>query len=208
MKKYIKQFITPPLPYDYAALEPYIDQQTMKVHHDKHHVGYTIKLNAALEKHPDFFQYPAEVLLQKLEKIPTEVRTAVKNNGGGHVHHSFFWKIMTPAKQSDKPNQQLIKALDSAFGSFDKFKEMFENAATTLFGSGWTWLSVVNNKLIIEQTSNQDSPYSLGHRPILALDVWEHAYYLKYKNVRADYVKNFWDIINWNQVAENFATAK
>jgi Fe-Mn family superoxide dismutase len=198
-----KKFQTPALPYAYDALEPYIDQETMRLHHDKHHVTYTTKLNAALEKHPELLAKTAEDLLKDLESVPEDIRTAVRNHGGGHVNHVFFWEIMGP-KAGGQPQGQLLAAIKESFGSFEDFQKSFEEAATMLFGSGWAWLVVDNGKLSVEKTSNQDSPLSLGRQPILALDVWEHAYYLKYRNLRPDYVKAFWNVINWGSVAEKF----
>ncbi len=201
-------FQTPPLPYDYQALEPYIDEATMRVHHDKHHVGYTTKLNKALEKYPKLTEQSAENILKNIEAVPEDIRTAVKNNGGGHVHHSFFWQIMAPQGQGGQPEGELLEAINQTFGNLENFKQQFSEAATGIFGSGWAWLSVDGGKLIIETTANQDSPYSLGHSPILAIDVWEHAYYLKYQNQRGEFVANFWEIINWKEVAKKYQASK
>jgi len=198
-----KPFVTPPLPYDYNALEPYIDEATMKVHHDKHHVAYTTKLNATLENHSDWFEKSPEEILMNLDQIPGDIRMQVRNFGGGHVNHAMFWEIMAP-KVGGKLEAELSKAIEKDFGSYEKFQTEFENAANTQFGSGWAWLSKVNGKLIVEKTANQDSPLSLGHAPLLLLDVWEHAYYLKYKNMRQDYVKAFWNVVNWKAVLEKF----
>ena len=202
-----KQFTTPKLPYAYDALEPYIDKETMMIHHDKHHAAYTKKLNAAVEKHPALFAKAPEDLLRDLESVPEDIRATVRNNGGGHVNHGLFWEIMGP-DSGGQPEGELLEAIAKDFGSFDKFREEFSEAATTLFGSGWTWLSVDGDKLIIEQTSNQDTPLSAGRTPILTLDVWEHAYYLKYRNLRPDYVKAFWNVINWSAVSEKFKAAQ
>jgi len=198
-----KPFVTPPLPYDYNALEPYIDEATMKVHHDKHHVAYTTKLNATLENHSDWFEKSPEEILMNLDQIPGDIRMQVRNFGGGHVNHAMFWEIMAP-KVGGKLEAELSKAIEKDFGSYEKFQTEFENAANTQFGSGWAWLSFAKGKLIVEKTANQDSPLSLGHAPLLLLDVWEHAYYLKYKNMRQDYVKAFWNVVNWKAVLEKF----
>lgn len=204
----MKKFETPDLPYAYDALEPYIDEETMKIHHDKHHVAYTTNFNKALENYPKLTEQSAEDILKNIDSVPEDVRPAVKNHGGGHVHHSLFWEILAPAKDSGEAEGELIQAIVDSFGSFDKFKEEFNQAAITVFGAGWAWLSVADGKLIIEKTSNQDSPYSLGHTPILGIDVWEHSYYLKYQNRRAEFVENFWKVINWKAVGEKFAQAK
>lgn len=201
-----KQFTTPDLPYAYDALEPYIDKETMTVHHDKHHAAYTKKLNAALENNPELFDKDPQTILKEIDGIPEDIRTAVRNNGGGHVNHSLFWEVMGPDKK--QPDGELLKVLESEFGSFKKFKEEFETAATTQFGSGWAWLTSDSGKLAVEQTPNQDSPLSEGRTPILALDVWEHAYYLKYKNLRPDYVKAFWNVVNWQAVNDKFLQTK
>ncbi|MFA5126792.1 MAG: superoxide dismutase [Patescibacteria group bacterium] len=203
-----KQFITPELPYGYNALEPYIDEATMRVHHDKHHATYTTNLNKALEKYPDFFDKTIEDILSNLNLIPEDIRLTVKNHGGGHLHHNILWQIMGPADENTHPKDELLATINKHFGSLDKFKEEFNNAASTVFGSGWAWLSLNDNKLIIEKTANQDSPYSLGHTPLLGIDVWEHAYYLKYQNRRAEYIQNFWSVINWSVVAKKFMAAK
>lgn len=199
------KFITPKLPYAYDALEPHIDKETMTVHHDKHHVAYTTKFNAALEGHEEFFEQTPEDILSDIDSVPEAIRTAVRNNGGGHVNHSLFWEVLSP--DGGEPEGEFTAALERDFESFESFKEQFEQSATTLFGSGWTWLTVDNGKLAIEQTSNQDTPLSEGRTPILALDVWEHAYYLKYKNVRPDYVKAFWNVVNWKAVGKKFEVA-
>lgn len=200
-------FQTPDLPYAYNALEPHIDEATMKVHHDKHHVGYTTKLNNAVEG-TEFASMDAEEIIAKLDKVPDSIRTAVRNSGGGHVNHNLFWTIMSP-NGGGKPSGELASAIDSAFGSFDAFKDQFAAAAAGRFGSGWAWL-VVNKSgnLEITSTPNQDSPLTEGKTPILGLDVWEHAYYLKYQNKRADYIQAFFNVVNWDQVAKNYAKAK
>ncbi|MBT4209415.1 MAG: superoxide dismutase [Candidatus Komeilibacteria bacterium] len=204
----MSKFETPALPYEYNALEPYIDEATMKIHHDKHHVAYTANFNKALEAYPKIAEQSAEDILANINSLPEEIRSAVKNHGGGHVHHSFFWEIMAPANESGQPEGELLQAINDAFGSPEKFKEEFTKAAMTVFGSGWAWLSVADGKLIIEQTSKQDSPYSLGHIPILSIDVWEHSYYLKYQNRRAEFVENFFNVINWLKVAEKYQATK
>lgn len=197
--------ILPELPYAYDALEPYIDAETMTLHHDKHHATYVANANAALEKHPELGD-DLEVILADVDKIPADIRQAVINNGGGALNHSLFWEFLSPEKQ--KPTADVLAAIEAAFGSFDNFKAEFTKAATTRFGSGWAWL-VVNKegKLEVTSTANQDNPISEDKKPILALDVWEHAYYLKYRNVRPDYIKAFFDIINWAKVAELYQAA-
>ena len=197
------KFETPPLQYDYNALEPFVNEAIMKVHHDKHHIAYTTNFNKALEAYPELFDKTGVEILKDLSHLPKDIKTAVRNHGGGHVHHSFFWEILQPAQEDNKSPSELLKLIEENFTSFEKFQEEFEKSSLTLFGSGWTWLSLVDEKLIIENTPNQDSPYSLNHKPILTLDIWEHAYYLKYKNVRLDYIKNFWPVINWTKVTEN-----
>jgi superoxide dismutase, Fe-Mn family len=196
-------FKLPELGYAYNALEPHIDAQTMEIHHSKHHAAYTNNLNAALEKHADLQGREAEDLLRNLTAIPEDVRMAVRNNGGGFVNHNLFWEIMTPGG-SNKPTGGLAKDIDSTFGSFDAFKEAVAKAATTRFGSGWAWLVVDSGgKLQVTSTPNQDTPISDGLKPILGLDVWEHAYYLKYQNKRPDYVNAWWNVVNWDVVAKN-----
>ncbi|MCO4467860.1 superoxide dismutase [Streptococcus infantarius subsp. infantarius] len=197
--------ILPELPYAYDALEPYIDAETMRLHHDKHHATYVANANAALEKHPELGD-DLEVILAELDKIPADIRQAVINNGGGALNHSLFWELLSPEKQ--EPTADVLAAIEEAFGSFEDFKTAFTQAATTRFGSGWAWL-VVNkdDKLEVISTANQDNPISEGKKPILGLDVWEHAYYLKYRNVRPNYIKAFFDIINWAKVAELYQAA-
>ena len=197
--------ILPKLPYAYDALEPYIDTETMTIHHDKHHATYVANVNAALEKHPEIGEN-LEALLADVDSIPADIRQAVINNGGGHLNHALFWELLSPEKQ--EPTAQVLAAIEEAFGSFDEFKAVFTQAATTRFGSGWAWLVVnENGKLEVLSTANQDTPISQGKAPILALDVWEHAYYLKYRNVRPDYIKAFFDVINWEKVAELYSKA-
>ncbi len=198
----------PPLPYDYKALEPHIDEQTMRIHHGKHHAGYVAKLNAALEKQAKLADWSVEQLLRELNKVPEDIRTAVRNNGGGHANHTLFWSIMSP-KGGGEPGGDLAKAIKDGFGGFTKFKEQLSNAAATRFGSGWAWLSLdKKGKLTVESTANQDSPLIEGRSPILGIDVWEHAYYLKYQNRRPDYVQAWWNTINWGAVAERYAAAR
>ncbi len=200
-------FQTPALPYAVDALEPYIDAKTMTVHHDGHHVAYTNNLNNALEGHPDLQSKSAEELLANLSSVPETIRATVRNNGGGHVNHSLFWTVMSP-QGGGVPTGKLADAINQAFGSFETFKEAFAKAAATRFGSGWAWLVVdPSGKLAVVSTANQDSPLSEGQTPILGLDVWEHAYYLKYQNKRADYIGAFWHVVNWPQVATNFDKA-
>ena len=197
----------PELPYAFDALEPHIDSKTMQIHHGKHHQAYVTNLNAALEKAPDFKDMPLDQLVQSLEALPSEVRTAVRNNGGGHWNHSMFWEIMGPGKGGE-PSGALASAVSTAFGGFDKFKEQFAAAAAGRFGSGWAWLVVEDSgKLVIESTPNQDNPLMSGRRAVLGLDVWEHAYYLNYQNRRPDYVKAWWNVVNWDAVAERFKQA-
>ena len=190
----------PPLPYAYEALEPHIDSETMHLHHDKHHATYVNSLNAALEKHPDLFAKSAEDLLRGLNSVPEDIRTAVRNHGGGHLNHTMFWQIMGP-KAGGEPTGALGDEIKKTFGSFDEFKTKFNDAGTKQFGSGWVWLVRGNDsKLQIISTPNQDSPLLQGLWPIMGNDVWEHAYYLKYKNVRADYLKAWWNVVNWKEI--------
>jgi Fe-Mn family superoxide dismutase len=198
----------PPLPYDYDALEPHIDQQTMRIHHDKHHQGYVSKLNAALEKHPKFDDLSVEELLRKLNEVPEDIRTAVRNNGGGHANHTLFWSIMSP-DGGGEPSGDLAKAIKNSFSDFNSFKEKLTDTASGQFGSGWGWLSLdQKGKLIIESTPNQDNPLSQGRTPILGVDVWEHAYYLKYQNKRGDYLQAWWNTVDWDAVAKRYAEAR
>lgn len=193
-----------PLPYAYDALEPYVDAMTMQIHHDKHHAAYLNNLNKAIEG-TDWENMPVEELLAKLDRVPEAIRTTVRNNGGGYVNHNLFWQIMGP-NGGGAPTGKLAQAIDKAFGSFDAFKEKFSNAAATRFGSGWAWLVVKSDgSLDVYSTPNQDSPVMNGDTPILGLDVWEHAYYLKYQNRRPEYIGNFYNVINWQAVADKFA---
>lgn len=200
-------YTLPDLPYAYDALEPYIDVETMHLHHDKHHNTYVTNLNAAIEKHPELGEKSVEDLIADMDSIPEDIRTAVRNNGGGHANHSFFWQIMAP-NAGGAPTGDVKEAIDAAFGSFDKLKEEFKTAATGRFGSGWAWLVLNNGKLEVTSTANQDSPLMEGKTPVLGLDVWEHAYYLKYKNVRPDYIEAFWNVVNWDEVNKRFSAAK
>ncbi len=201
-------FTLPDLPYDFNALEPHIDARTMEIHHDKHHGGYVNKLNAALEKAPALQGKTIEEIMVSLEKAPEEVRTAIRNNGGGHYNHTLFWKIMSP-RGGGKPAGTLLSMLEKSFGSFDAFKDRFSEAAANIFGSGWAWLSVDSSKrLVISATPNQDNPAMQGLVPIFGLDVWEHAYYLKYQNRRPEYIAAFWNVVNWEQVAMHLEGAK
>lgn len=198
----------PPLPYDYNALEPYIDEQTMRIHHDKHHAGYVSKLNAALESHSELADWSLEQLLGQLSQVPEDIRTAVRNNGGGHANHTLFWSVMGP-NGGGEPSGDLGEAVVAKFGDFAGLKEQLSNAAATRFGSGWGWLSVDSNgELTVESTANQDNPLMEGRTPILGIDVWEHAYYLKYQNRRPDYIEAWWNTINWGEVAELFFAAR
>jgi Fe-Mn family superoxide dismutase len=190
----------PPLPYDYSALEPTIDTQTMHLHHDKHHLAYVTNLNAALEKAPELQGKSAEDLLRNLNSVPEAIRTAVRNNGGGHVNHTMFWKIMGP-NAGGEPTGEIADAIKSTFGDFNTFKEKFNDAGVKQFGSGWAWLvKGSDGKLAITSTPNQDSPLSQGQFPVLGNDVWEHAYYLKYQNRRPEYLKEWWNVVNWTEV--------
>jgi len=191
----------PNLPYTYNALEPFIDEQTMKIHHTKHHQTYVDKLNAALETHKELKSRPIEDLLKNPDKIPEDIRTAVINHGGGHANHSFFWPIL---KKDVKPKGEILQAIENKFGSWQKFKEQFSDAAAKLFGSGWAWLVVNRKELEIITTKNQDSPLTLGKKPLLCIDVWEHAYYVKFQNRRSEYIEAFFNVVNWDKVNEHY----
>ncbi|MDQ0299711.1 Fe-Mn family superoxide dismutase [Salibacterium salarium] len=197
----------PELPYAFNALEPHIDEETMKIHHGKHHNTYVTKLNAALEGHDDLANKDVNELISDLNSVPDSIRTAVRNNGGGHSNHSLFWQILSP-NGGGEPSGELADAIKSKWGSFDKFKEEFKNTALGRFGSGWAWLVVNNGDLEVQDTLNQDSPIMEGKTPILGIDVWEHAYYLNYQNRRPDYVEAFWNLVNWDEVAKRYAQAK
>jgi Fe-Mn family superoxide dismutase len=198
----------PPLPYPFNALEPHIDAKTMEIHHGKHHQAYITNANKALEGHPDLAAKPVDELLADLNKVPESIRTALRNNAGGHSNHTFFWKIIGP-NAGGTPKGKLAEAINSTFGSFDQFKEELQKAGVGRFGSGWAWL-VVNKerKLQITSTANQDSPISEGLKPVIGVDVWEHAYYLLYQNRRPDYLKAWWNVVNWDQAEKNFQAAK
>jgi Fe-Mn family superoxide dismutase len=193
----------PPLPYDYAALEPHIDEQTMRIHHDKHHGAYVTNLNAALEKHPQLQQKSIEDLLRGINSVPEDIRTAVRNNGGGHANHTMFWEIMGPGK-GGAATGAIADAIKSSFGSFDAFKEQVNKAGAARFGSGWAWVIDAGGKLAIESTPNQDSPLMEGKKIVMGVDVWEHAYYLKYQNRRPDYLNAWWNVVNWDAVNKRF----
>ena len=195
--------VLPALPYAYDALEPYVDAMTMQIHHGKHHATYVANLNAALEQHQALQAKSVEDLLRDLSSVPESVRTAVRNNGGGTANHNFFWTVMAP-KAGGEPSGPVADAIKAAFGGFEKFKGEFKKAAMGRFGSGWAWLIDTGGKLTIESTANQDSPLSEGKSPILLLDVWEHAYYLKYQNRRADYIDAWWSVVNWSEVAKRY----
>src|SRR5699024_228427 len=200
-------FELPELPYAYDALEPHIDKETMNIHHTKHHNTYVTKLNDAIEGHADLESKSLEDLVSNLEAVPEDIRTAVRNNGGGHANHSLFWKVMSP-NGGGEPKGELADKINSTFGSFEKFKEEFETAAKGRFGSGWSWLVVNNGELEVMSTPNQDSPLMEGKTPNLGLDVWEHAYYLKYQNRRLAYISAFRNVVNWDEVEKNYNEAK
>jgi len=201
----------PQLPYSFDALEPHIDARTMEIHHDKHHAGYVNNLNAALDKQPDLHNKSLDDLISTLKSVPESIRTAVRNNGGGHWNHSFFWKVMSK-NGGGEPTGDLSDAIKRDFGSFGQFKDQFTNAGATRFGSGWAWLVVNNGKLNVVSTPNQDNPLmdiaEVSGRPILGVDVWEHAYYLHYQNRRPDYLKAFFNVIDWNAVAQNYSSVR
>ena len=201
-------FTLPPLPYDYKALEPHIDEQTMRLHHDKHHATYVNNLNAALEQHADLQNKSIEELMAGVDQLPEAIRTPVRNNGGGHANHTMFWEMMAPGGAKE-PGGELANAINGAFGGFAAFKEQFVKACTGRFGSGWGWLTADRSgPLAIESTPNQDTPLMTGKIPLLGCDVWEHAYYLKYQNRRPDYVAAWWNVVNWTDVARRFEKAR
>lgn len=200
-------FKLPELDYSYDALEPYIDAQTMEIHHSKHHQGYVNNANKALEGHSELENMSPKEVLENLDKVPDSIKLGVINNVGGHYNHSIFWKIMSP-NGGGKPEGELAKKIDEDLGGFDNFKEVFNKAAATRFGSGWAWLVVEDGKLAVMSTPNQNNPVSEGLLPIMGLDVWEHAYYLKYQNKRPDYIEAFWNVINWDEVSKRFEEAK
>jgi Fe-Mn family superoxide dismutase len=197
-------FVLPKLPYAYDALEPHIDVRTMEIHHSKHHQAYITNANKALEGRPELLSLSGEVLLSRLESVPEPLRTTLRNNVGGHVNHSFFWEALSP-RGGGEPQGALAEAIGASFGSFDVFKAQFADAAAKRFGSGWAWLVVVDGRLSIRSTANQDSPLMEGAVPVLGLDVWEHAYYLKYQNRRAEYVAAFWNVVDWNAAGRRYA---
>ncbi len=200
-------FELPQLPYAYDALEPNIDKETMNIHHTKHHNTYVTNLNNALEGNQELLSKTVEEVVSNLDAVPESVRTAVRNNGGGHANHSLFWQVISP-NGGGEPTGELADAINSKFGSYDSFKEEFAKAATTRFGSGWAWLVVNNGELEVTSTPNQDSPLMEGKTPILGLDVWEHAYYLKYQNRRPEYINSFWNVVNWDEVSKRYSAAK
>lgn len=197
----------PDLPYAFDALEPHIDARTMEIHHDRHHAAYVSNVNAALEGYPALAGQSIEAVLSEITSVPESIRTAVRNNGGGHANHSLFWQIMSP-NGGGQPDGALADAINSAFGSFDAFKDEFTRAALGRFGSGWAWLVVDGGGLIVKSTANQDSPLMDGETPVLGIDVWEHAYYLKYQNRRGDYVAAWWNVVNWPEVARRYEAAR
>jgi Fe-Mn family superoxide dismutase len=202
-------FTLPKLPYDYDALKPAIGEETMKIHHDRHHAAYVNNLNTALKDYPDLLKMPIEELMRDVDKVPEKIRQAVINNGGGHLNHSMFWQMMAPKGKGGEPKGDLLKAIEDYSGSLDKFQAAFTDAAMKRFGSGWAWLALAKNgKLVIISLPNQDPVYRAGAEPLLGIDVWEHAYYLDYQNKRGDYVKNWWTVVNWDNVAERFNHAK
>ena len=200
-------FTVPPLPYGFDALEPYIDAKTMEIHHDKHHGAYVTNLNKALEGHPDLQSKSIDDLLKNLDAVPESIRMTVRNNGGGHWNHSLFWTLMKKGGGGE-PKGDLAAAIASTFGSFSAFQEKLAAAGVGRFGSGWAWLIVKDGKLAIDSTPNQDTPYFLGGKAVLGLDVWEHAYYLKYQNVRPEYIKQWWNVVDWNKAGELYGAAK
>lgn len=199
-------YVLPQLPYAYDALEPYIDKDTMTIHHTKHHQAYINNLNAALETYPELQKETVEELISNIQLVPENIRTAVHNNGGGHANHSFFWPLLSP-NGGGNPKGLIAKEINKKFGSFDKFKEAFNKAAASRFGSGWAWLVLNNGTLEVYSTANQDSPLMEGKIPLLTLDVWEHAYYLHYQNRRPEYIDAFWNVVNWDQVEKNYQDA-
>ncbi len=207
VKEELVMFTLPELPYSYDALEPYIDEMTMRIHHDKHHGTYVTNLNDFLKGQDKFLNMDVYELMNHLDEVPQEVRMKVRNNGGGHANHTFFWKIMGP-KMGGEPLGAVANAIKSTFGNFAKFQEAFSKAGVGRFGSGWAWLVADGRKLTIMDTPNQDNPWMEGKTPILGIDVWEHAYYLKYQNRRADYIKAWWSVVNWKEVESRFSQLK
>jgi Fe-Mn family superoxide dismutase len=201
------EFTVPPLPYAYDALEPHIDTLTMQIHHDKHHAAYVNNLNAALKDYPDLQTKTIEELLRGINEVPEAIRTAVRNNGGGHYNHTMFWEIMKPGGPK-APSGALADAINATFGSVEALQEKINDAGIKRFGSGWAWLVLQDGKLVVLSTANQDCPLMDGQFPVLGVDVWEHAYYLKYQNRRPDYLKAWWNVVNWEEVAKRFAATK
>lgn len=199
-------FTVADLPYAYNALEPFIDEETMHIHHEKHHAAYVKNLNDALGGHEELLSLPVEELIADLLRVPEELRSKVRNHGGGHANHTMFWESMAP-KAGGAPTGELKKAIDATFENFETFQAKFASSAMARFGSGWAWLSVDKGRLVIEDTANQDSPLMEGRMPLLGIDVWEHAYYLKYKNVRAEYIQNWWNVVNWPEIEKRFHAA-
>ncbi|MEK6896242.1 MAG: superoxide dismutase [Nanoarchaeota archaeon] len=204
----MEKHVLPQLPYSYDSLEPYIDARTMEIHHTKHHQAYVDKLNTALEKHPALFEKKVEELLKDINSVPEDIRNAVRNHGGGHANHSLFWEWMTPHAKDKEMNGKIIDEIKKAFGSVEAFKEKFNETALSRFGSGWAWLALSKGKLEVYSTVNQDSPLMEGNIPLLGLDVWEHAYYLKWTSNRKGYAENWWNVVNWVRVDELFEKAK
>jgi Fe-Mn family superoxide dismutase len=200
-------FVLPPLPYAFDALEPYIDAKTMEIHHDKHHGAYVTNLNKAIEGNAELQRFTVDELIAQIDRVPENIRTAVRNNGGGHSNHSMFWTIMKKGGGGE-PKGELAAAIKSVFGSFADFKTKFNQAATTRFGSGWAWLYFKDGKLTLESLPNQDSPIMTGGKPVMGLDVWEHAYYLKYQNRRPEYIEAWWNVLNWDEINNNYGHAK
>ena len=201
----MNKHVLPKLPYAFDALEPYMDAKTVEIHYSKHHQTYCDKLNLALEKHPALFDRKVEELLVDLDKMPAEIKTAVRNFGGGYVNHNVFWECMAPHSKS-APKGKIIEKINKDFGSFEEFRNQFTTHAASLFGSGYTWLVLSDGKLEIMTTKDQDSPLTLGKKPLLVIDVWEHSYYLKYQNKRADYIEALWNVVNWGQVEKNYSS--
>jgi superoxide dismutase, Fe-Mn family len=202
-------FTLPKLPYAYDALEPFIDKMTMEIHHDKHHAAYVNNLNDLLKDQPDLLKMPIVDLMSQVKtKVPEKIRQGVINNGGGHLNHTMFWQMMAPPRSGSEPKGELLEAINGTFGSLDKFKTTFATAAMKRFGSGWAWLTAKAGKLEVISTANQDPALLAGHEPLLGIDLWEHAYYLKYQNKRADYVKAWWNVVNWDNVAERYGRVK
>ncbi|MGI5827936.1 MAG: superoxide dismutase [Patescibacteria group bacterium] len=200
-------FTLPPLPYDYNALEPSIDEETMHFHHDKHHQGYLNKFNDALKKYPEWQEKSLEEIMANLEKLPEEVKTTVRNNGGGYYNHNLFWEVMKP--DGSEPSKEMLAILESRFGGLKEFQDEFSAIAANHFASGWAWLAMKpNGTLTLYSTAGHDNPLMVGEKPLLVLDVWEHAYYLKYKNDRAEFIRNWWKVVNWGKVEENYNKAK